>query len=195
MSSDFFVDRAETWYVKIWIASHGVYSWVLERIAEHTTDPAVAEVLREHADDKAFSLAWYPEFGAEIVRVILGPLRDDLSEESEHVRTLVLELVAMAEGWADATDVFPVFLPWRFTREENGETVRYRSSEEPMREVVFGGVRAADLPPELTHLEIGPVPGGYEVRSARFEAVVAAESLHVLGDPYRGPLVHHSSSG
>ncbi|MGI5505203.1 hypothetical protein [Lentzea sp. CA-135723] len=42
MSRDFFVDRAGTWYSKIWNASHGVYSWVLERIAEHTADPAVA---------------------------------------------------------------------------------------------------------------------------------------------------------
>ncbi|MFD4674716.1 hypothetical protein ACFWNN_33680 [Lentzea sp. NPDC058450] len=191
MSRDFFVDRAGTWYGKIWNASHGVYSWVLERIAEHTTNPAVAEVLREHADHSMFSLTWYPEeYAAEIVRVILGPLRDDLAGETEYVRSLVLELVAMAEGWADATDVFPVFLPWRFTREENGETVRYRSTEEPVRDVVFGGVRDADLPGEVTNLEISPAPGGYEVRSVRFQAVVTAASLHVLGDPYRGPLEH-----
>ncbi|MGI5505202.1 hypothetical protein [Lentzea sp. CA-135723] len=111
-------------------------------------------------------------------------MRDDLAGETEHVRSLVLELVAMAEGWAD------VFLPWRFTLAENGETVRYRSSEEPVREVVFGGVRAADLPAEVNSLRISPMPGGYEVRSVRFQAAVTAASLHVLGDPYNGPLEH-----
>lgn len=191
MSRDFFVYRAGTWYRKIWNAPHGVYSWVLERIAEHTTNPAVAEVLRQHAYEYAFNLIWYPaEYGAEIVRVILGPLPDDLAGETEYVRSLVLELVTMAEGWADATDVFPVFLPWRFSRVENGGTVRYRSSEEPVRELVFGGVRAADLPEEVTNVEISPVPGGYEVRSVGFEAVVTAESLRILGDPYGGPLEH-----
>ncbi len=194
MSSDFFVYRAGTWYGKIWNAPHGVYSWVLERIAEHTTNPAVAEVLREHADGNAFNLIWYPEYGAEIVRVVLGPLRDDVAGETEYVRSLVLELVAMAEGWADATDVFPVFLPWRFTREENGGTVRYRSAEEPVRELVFEGVRVADLPEEMSNLEISPVPDGYEVRSVGFEAVVTAESLRVLGDPYGGPLEHRRAT-
>ncbi|KOV81469.1 hypothetical protein [Nocardia sp. NRRL S-836] len=63
-------------------------------------------------------------------------------------------MIAMAEGWVDATDVFRVFLPWKFTREESGETVRYRS-EDPALDISFTGAREADLPGDLLHPEIG----------------------------------------
>lgn len=86
----------------------GIFSWILERIAGLATSPEVAAVARKHAGDSMFFLSWYPdEYGEEIVRVIVGPLREALAGENEHVRAEVSKLIAMAEGWAEATDVFP----------------------------------------------------------------------------------------
>jgi hypothetical protein len=192
MSSDFTVDRAGTWYGPSWNASYGIFSWVLERIAAHTTDSAVAEAMRKHlaGHDGMFFLTWYSEQqAAEIVRVIVGPLREDLPGETESVRTRVSELIALAEGWAEATDVFPVSLPWRFTRQGSGEVVRYHTDDRPL-DIVFDGVRDAELPDVLDYPEIGLADGGYAVSAVGFDAVVPAEGLRLLGDPYNGPLEH-----
>ncbi|MET8763646.1 hypothetical protein [Lentzea sp. NPDC004782] len=192
MSNDFTVDRAGTWYGPSWNASSGVFSWVLERIAAHTQDSTVAAAMRKHlADhDAMFFLTWYSEQqAAEIVRVILGPLREDLSGETESVRAQVSELVAMAEGWAEAADVFPVSLPWQFTRQETGDVVRYHTGDRPL-DIVFDGVRGAELPEELCHPRISVSDEGYAVSAVGFDAVVPAGGLRLLGDPYNGPLEH-----
>ncbi|MET9633881.1 hypothetical protein ABZX92_41155 [Lentzea sp. NPDC006480] len=192
MSSDFTVDHAGTWYGPTWNASYGLFSWVLERIAAHTADSTVAQAMREHlADhDGMFFLTWYSEQqAAEIVRVITGPLREDLPGETESVRTRVAELIALAKGWAEATDVFPLSLPWKFARQESGEVVRYHTGDRPL-DIVFDGVHDAELPEELDHPEIGLADGGYAVSAVGFGAVVPAEGLRLLGDPYNGPLEH-----
>ncbi|KJK44981.1 hypothetical protein UK23_27760 [Lentzea aerocolonigenes] len=192
MSSDFFVGRAGTWYSPIWNASFGVFDWVLERIADLTADPGVEAAVRDALGHhfKMFDLSWYPdEQAAEIVRVILGPLREELPGENEIVRGRVAELITMAEGWEAATDVFPVFLPWRFQRQENGETVRYHVDDRPL-DIVFTGVRVVELPDELLNPEISVSDEGYVIRARRFDAVVPADGLRLLGDPYNGPLEH-----
>lgn len=192
MSSDFTVDRAGTWYGPSWNASSGVFSWVLERIAAHAEDSTVAEAMRKHlADhDGMFFLTWYSEQqAAEIVRVIVGPLREDLSGETESVRSQVSELIAMAEGWAEATDVFPVSLPWQFTRQESGDVVRYHTDDRPL-DIVFDGVHGVELPEELGYPQISLADEGYAVSAVGFDVVVPADGLRLLGDPYNGPLEH-----
>ncbi len=192
MSCDFTVDHAGTWYGPTWNTSRGIFSWVLGQIADHTTDPGVEAVLRQHiADqDSMFFLSWYPvEQEAEIVRVITGPLREVIEGEDEHVRADVLELIGMAEGWADATDVFPLSLPWRFSRQDSGEVVRYHTGDRPL-DIVFDGVRDVELPEELGYPRISVAAGGYEVSAAGFDAVVPADGLRLVGDPYNGQLEH-----
>ncbi|MCR3753293.1 hypothetical protein [Lentzea californiensis] len=192
MSCDFTVDHAGTWYGPTWNASRGVFSWVLGQIAELTTDPEVAAVLRGHVadQDSMFFLSWYPvEQGAEIVRVITGPLREVLEGENEHVRAVVSDLIAMAEGWAAATDVFPLSLPWRFIRQDTGEVMRYHNAERPL-DIVFDAVHDVELPEELGYPQISVADDGYEVSAVEFDGVVPAAGLRLLGDPYNGPLGH-----
>ncbi|MET9229436.1 hypothetical protein [Lentzea sp. NPDC003310] len=192
MSSDFTVDRAGTWYGPTWNTSSGLFSWVLERIAALTEDEAVEAAVREHFAEPSgmFFLSWYPdEQGAEMVRVILGPLRDELAAETPDVRASVEELVAMAEGWADATDVFPVFLPWKFVRQATGPVVRYHNSERPL-DIVFDGVRDVELPAELVHPQISLAENGYAVNAVGFDGLVPAAGLRLLGDPYNGSFEH-----
>lgn len=193
MSSDFFVDRDGTWYCPIWNTSHGVHTWVLERIADLTEDAAVEEAVRERLDHPSsmFALSWFPsEQAAEMVRVIVGPLRDELRDETPYVRASVEELIAMAEGWAEATDVFPLFLPWKFVRQAGEPEVRYLSVEEPVREICFTGVRGSDLPDELHSPKISLSDGGYAIRAKvfaveGFDGTVAATGLTVRGGPDR----------